>query len=185
LPDFQAGHVRDPLLGIFFGAANHESYSTNQHQATNDWGNRNPIMLVGGGVNRADVQDFTPIRPSSQELNAAEKHENHDNSQHEADATRRKVAPVTAVRPTWNSAYKCQDQKHDQNSSEHCFSPFRMQPSKVKCPPQPSVDVEKSTPGPGRLRFRFMTLPRLRFIAALVTCRTWYAYCSNSGFQSV
>src|SRR5260370_39974277 len=58
---------------------------------------------------------------ASQALNAAEKHENHNNYEHQAYAACRKVAPVTAVRPTWNSAYKCQDQKHNQDSSEHCF----------------------------------------------------------------
>jgi hypothetical protein len=62
---------------------------------------------------------------SLQDLNAAEKHENHNNSEHQAYATRRKVAPVTAVRPTWSSAYECQDQKHDQDCSKHCFFSFR------------------------------------------------------------
>jgi hypothetical protein len=57
-------------------------------------------------------------------LNAAEKYEDHNTREHETYTTSRKVAPIPAVRPPRESAYKCQDQKHDQDSSKHCLFSF-------------------------------------------------------------
>lgn len=58
MPDSQAGHFHDLKLGILFRSHNHQSNSANQHQATDQWRNRNPIMFVGCCVNRADVKNF-------------------------------------------------------------------------------------------------------------------------------
>ena len=59
-----------------------------------------------------------------QDLDASEQYEDDNHQKHEAYSTCRKVAPIPAVRPPRESAYKCQDQKHDQDSSKHCFFSF-------------------------------------------------------------
>jgi hypothetical protein len=63
---------------------------------------------------------LTPLT-SLQELNAAEKDEDYNTREHETYATGRKIIPVTAVRPTRNSAYQCHDQNRDQDRSKPSF----------------------------------------------------------------
>jgi len=69
-------------------------------------------------------------------LNAPKKRENENDKESETYASRRDIAPLSAVRPPRQSTYECQDQKDDQNSSKHFF------PCKV------NSAVEIHAPGP-------------------------------------
>jgi len=56
LPDSQAGHFHKLRLGILSGPGDHQDDSPDQRQSTEEWWDRNVLMLVGGGVDGADVQ---------------------------------------------------------------------------------------------------------------------------------
>src|SRR6202171_3119574 len=54
-------------------------------------------------------------------LNTPKKHENDDNEQSETYASRRNIAPPSAVRPARQGTQECQDQKDHQDRYKHCF----------------------------------------------------------------
>jgi hypothetical protein len=70
--------------------------------------------------------------------------------EHEPYTTARKVTPVTAVRPTWNSAYQRQEQNHDQDRSKHCFFLLGNPASESQTPrPSGGLNVSETAPAAG------------------------------------
>src|SRR5271170_3740407 len=71
----------------------------------------------GHGIIKRGSAAITPVKS----LYAPQNHQNHDPHQHQAQTTRREIAPLAAVSPAWESSYQRQNQKNNQDRSEHCF----------------------------------------------------------------
>lgn len=55
-------------------------------------------------------------------LDTAEKQENDDDDQNQAQSPRRHITPFPAMRPSWQRTEECQYQDYDQYSSKHVVS---------------------------------------------------------------
>ena len=58
MPDSQAGHYCGFELRNLFAADDDQGNSSDQRQATENWWNRNMLLIFPGGVDRPDVQNL-------------------------------------------------------------------------------------------------------------------------------
>src|ERR1700726_4525872 len=82
---------------------------------------------------------------SAKILNASKKYENHHDDQGEANASRREISPLPAVRPAGQSTYQRQNQEHYQDRSKHFSLLCKLQPSRFsRHPPRLGVSAPSS-----------------------------------------
>jgi|ERR1700728_2240479 len=76
--------------------------------------------------------DSTPrgtAKSAPAQSEASQKHEHDDYQKHEPQTARRVITPGSAVRPPRQSTKKCENQKYDQDRSQHSASYFSIHAS--------------------------------------------------------